>query len=224
MGLGNAYTQPLGYIIVWVQVDGVQGYDEDQIALVVPNESKFMEQIPVILGTPTIRCIVNVMKEREIDTLAMPWANARVAHLLPVHRAAATVVDDENAESANLNGYDEVVFMRNMETIDTFSSCVLPTKAEKAYMGECINVMTQALQIEDGSLPQGLTIQNAYTELQKGSKNIVMVVRNSMAYPKCSKRRLWWPRQWLQLQCQKHYQRPGCWRGRMDLRTLIHLI
>ena len=32
VGLGNAYTHPLGYIIVWVQVDGVQGYDKDQIA------------------------------------------------------------------------------------------------------------------------------------------------------------------------------------------------
>ena len=70
-----------------------------------------------------------------------------------------------------------------METIDAFSSCVLPTKVEKAYTGECINVMTQALQIADGSLPQGLTIQNAYTELQKGSKNVVVVVRNSTAYP-----------------------------------------
>ena len=36
----------------------------------------------------------------------------------------------------------------------------------------------QALHTEDGSLPQGLTVQNAYTELWKGSKNIVMVVRN----------------------------------------------
>ena len=43
--------------------------------------------------------------------------------------------------------------------------------------------MTRALQTEDGSLPQGLTIQNAYTELQKGSKYVVVVVRNSMAYP-----------------------------------------
>ena len=33
VGLGKTYTQPLGYVIVWVQVDGVQGYDEDQIAL-----------------------------------------------------------------------------------------------------------------------------------------------------------------------------------------------
>ena len=35
VGLSNAYTRPLGYIIIWVQVDGVQGYDEDQIALVI---------------------------------------------------------------------------------------------------------------------------------------------------------------------------------------------
>ena len=30
MGLGNAYTRLLGYIIIWIQVDGVQGYDKDQ--------------------------------------------------------------------------------------------------------------------------------------------------------------------------------------------------
>ena len=23
MGLGNAYTRPLGYVVIWVQVDGV---------------------------------------------------------------------------------------------------------------------------------------------------------------------------------------------------------
>ena len=27
-----------------------------------------------------------MMKEVELDALAMPWANARVAHLLSVHR------------------------------------------------------------------------------------------------------------------------------------------
>ena len=50
-----------------------------------------------------------------------------------------------------------------METVDAFSSHVIPMKADKAYMGEGMNVMTQALWIEDGSLPQGLTMQNAYT-------------------------------------------------------------
>ena len=84
VGLGNAYTPPLGYVIVKVQVDGVQGYNEDKIALVVLDLSNFVERIPVILGTPTISHIINVMKEREIDALVMPWANARVDHFLSV--------------------------------------------------------------------------------------------------------------------------------------------
>ena len=41
VGLGNAYMRPLGYVMIQVQVDGVQGYDEDQIALVIPDLSNF---------------------------------------------------------------------------------------------------------------------------------------------------------------------------------------
>ena len=107
----------------------------------------------------------------------------------------ATVEDNQATKESDLDGYDEVVITRNMETVDAFSSHVIPMKAEKAYTGECINVMTQALQAKDGSLPQGLTIQNAYTKLRKGSKNAVMVVRNSTAYPKLSRRKPQWPGQ-----------------------------
>ena len=44
-------------------------------------------------------------------------------------------------------------------------------------------MMTQALHVEHRSLPQGLMVQNVYTELCSGSKNITVVVRNGMAYP-----------------------------------------
>ena len=54
MGLGNAYTRPLGYVVIWVQVDGVWGCDEDQIALLIPDYSNFAARVPVILGIPTI--------------------------------------------------------------------------------------------------------------------------------------------------------------------------
>ena len=37
MGLSNAYMRPLGYVIIQVQVDRAQGYDKDQIALVIPH-------------------------------------------------------------------------------------------------------------------------------------------------------------------------------------------
>ena len=113
----------------------------------------------------------------------MPWANARVAHLLSVCRATATLVSNETAEDLSPNGYNKVVSTKYTETIDAFSSWVIPIKVEKAYTGECINVMTQVLQTEDGSLPQGLTIHNVCSELRRGSKNAVVLVRDSTAYP-----------------------------------------
>ena len=71
---------------------------------------------------------MNVMKEKEIDALAMPWLNARMVNLLSMHQATAAVLEDQTSESANPNGYDEVVFMRNVETIEAFSSQVISIK------------------------------------------------------------------------------------------------
>ena len=43
--------------------------------------------------------------------------------------------------------------------------------------------MVQDLQTQDGTLPPGLTVQNTYTELRKGSKKAVVVVQNNTTYP-----------------------------------------
>ena len=55
VGLGGMCTCPFGYIIIRVQVDGVGGYDKDQIALVVPDSSKFASRVPVTLCTPNLK-------------------------------------------------------------------------------------------------------------------------------------------------------------------------
>ena len=90
IGLVNALTQPIGYVIIWVHIDRVQCYDEDQIALVILDLSSFVMLIPMILETPTIGYIVNMIKEKEIDTLAMPWVNTQVAYLLAVQWVITT--------------------------------------------------------------------------------------------------------------------------------------
>ena len=90
-------------------------------------------------------------------------------------------VGDGTAEEPSPNDYDQV-FTQNLETIEPFSSHVALVKVGRAHTGDCINIMVQALQTEDGSLPQGLTVQNMYTEFRQVSKKAVMVVRNSTAY------------------------------------------
>ena len=121
------------------------------------------------------------MKEAEIDALAILWVNARVAHLLSVHRMTTVEVGDSIMEEPNPDHYDQVMFTQNVETIEPLSSHVVPMKVGRAYTGECINIMVQALQTEDGSLLQGLTVQNMYTKLRQGSKKTVVVVRNSIS-------------------------------------------
>ena len=96
----------------------------------------------------------------------------------------AVKVGDGIAEESSSDDYDQVMFTQNVKTIEAFSSHMVLVKAGRAYTGDHINIMVQALWIEDSSLLQGLTIQNVYTELRQGSKMAVVVVRNSMAYPK----------------------------------------
>ena len=86
-------------------------------------------------------------------------------------------------EESDPNDYDEIVTTKEAETIDTFSSWVIHAKMKTAHQWEGINMMIQALHIEDGSLSQGLMGQNAYLELWGGSKKVAVVIRNSTAYP-----------------------------------------
>ena len=131
--------------MIQVQVNRVQGYDEHQISLVIPDLSNFMAQIPVILGMPTIGQVVNVMKEADMDALAMPWVNARVVHLLSVHRMMPVEVGDGQKEKFDTNYDDQLMYTQNAETIEPFSSHIVPVKTGRAYVGEHINVMVQAL-------------------------------------------------------------------------------
>ena len=164
-------------------MDRVWGYDEDQIAQIIPDFSNFAVRVPFILGTPTIGRVVNVMREAEMDTLAMPWANARAAHLLAIRRMAPVKVGNDREEGYNTSQDGFVMHTQKVETLEPFSSHVIPMKMMEAHLGEHLNVMVQALYTQDGTLPPGLTMQNTYTELRKGSKKAVVVVRNHTAYP-----------------------------------------
>ena len=132
---------------------------------------------------PTVSQVVNVMKEVEMDALAMPWANARAAHLLAVYRMMAMEVGDGQEEKFDTNNNEPLMCTQKVETLEPFSSHIIPIKTWKAYLGEHINVMVQALWTKNGSLPPGLTVWNTYTELRKGSKKAVVVVWNNTAYP-----------------------------------------
>ena len=66
--------------------------------------------------------MVNVMKEVEIDALATPWVNARAAYLLSVCSMMPLEVGDGQEEKVDVNGYDQLMYTQNAESIEPFSS------------------------------------------------------------------------------------------------------
>ena len=61
----------------------------------------------------------------------MPWANARVAHLLSVHRMTAVKVGDGTAEECGPDDYDQVMFIQNVEN----TGFLLPHSAGESGKG-----------------------------------------------------------------------------------------
>ena len=73
-GMGGSLMEPTGFVLMNVKVPCVQGYDEDQVALVMDDPG--MTECPVILGTSTLYRVMEVIKESEISKLAVPWSSS----------------------------------------------------------------------------------------------------------------------------------------------------
>ena len=79
-GMGRNITKPLGYIILRVQIPYVSSYDEEQVALVVEDDSSFIRKCPVVLGTPTINRAIRAMKESELEYAPEAWQQAQYVY------------------------------------------------------------------------------------------------------------------------------------------------
>ena len=85
-----------------------------------------------------------------MDALVTPWANARAANFLLVHRMMPLEVGNGQEEKFDVNDNVPFMYTQKAETIEPFSSHIVPVKTGKAYVGEHINVMVQALWTQDG--------------------------------------------------------------------------
>ena len=69
---------------------------------------------------------------------------------------AIATIEDGNAGESDPNNYDNIITTKEAKTTDAFSSRVIHAKMKIAYQGEGTNIITQALLVKDGSLPQAL--------------------------------------------------------------------
>ena len=69
----------------------------------------------------------------------------KAAHLLAVWRMTPVEVGKGQEEGHDTDNDSPLMYTQKTETLEPFSSHVIPMKTMRAYLGECINIMVQAL-------------------------------------------------------------------------------
>ena len=172
-------VEPTGFVIMNVQVPGIRGYNEEQIAVVIDDPG--MKECPVILGTSTIFRVMEVIRESEISKLAVPWASSRVSWLMrnvsaKMGRLPLEDVANKPVAPTSLN---EVVRVCSKIKIPPFGTKVVHGRVGLVLQGYRMNVMTHGLERRPPELPLGIEVQSAYVTLAMGSNRVAVVIRNT---------------------------------------------
>ena len=178
-GIGGISVEPIGFVMMNMKVPCVQGYDEDQIAIVMDDPG--MSEWPVIVGTPTIYRVMEVIKESEISKLAVPWASSRVSWLMRDVQARLSQVVVNNVANKPISplNVDEVVRVASKCTIPPFGHKAIHGKVNLVLHGYKMNVITHGLEKRSPSLPLGIDVQTVYATLADGSNRVTVVLRNN---------------------------------------------
>ena len=158
-------------------------YDEDQVALVVVEDSHFLKKCQVVLGTPTINRAVQAMKEPEA------WQSAQHTYEFANYMIQLNPEDYgmpmPTNTGENPTDLDELVLLKNKVMIPAFESIILHCRTQRTMMmGYKLHVMTQASYPEDrANLPNGVYVVKTYTELHDGSRSVSVVLCNLMGKP-----------------------------------------
>ena len=187
-GLGGKITEPLGYVMFRVQIPHVPSYNEDQVALVVVEDSN-LKRCQVVLGTPTINRAIQAMKESEMENAPEAWQSAQHMYEFANYMIQLKPEDYGMPMPTNMGknptDLDKLVLLKNKATIPAFESIILHCRTRcTMMMGYKLHVMTQASYPEDwANLPNGVYVVKTYTKLPNGSRNASVVLRNLTGKP-----------------------------------------
>ena len=171
-GIGGISVEPVGFVMMNIKVPSIAGYDEDQIAIVMDDPG--MTEWPVILGTPTIYWVMEVIKESEISKLAVPWASSRISWLM------RDVVAKLGQVKVNDIANKPIVPLHVNEVVRVVSKCTVPPFGHKAIHGK-VNLILHGYKMNmmTHGFPFGIDVQMVYATLADWSSRITVVLRNN---------------------------------------------
>ena len=178
-GIGGILVEPTGFVVANIQVPCVKGYNEDQILIVMDDPS--MGECPIILGTPTLYRVMQVIKESEITKLATPWAMSRLSWLARglQARVAQTPMNDIANQVVAPADVNKVVRANRKIQLLPFGHKVIHGCTSLTLLGFKMNVMTHGLEKRSPHLPLGVEILSTYATFTTSRNKVAVVLKNT---------------------------------------------
>ena len=74
LNLALGYSSPVtGYVKYNLRMRRISSYDSDRVTLLAKDNTQFLKEVPLTIGTKTEDSIFEAMKEGEIDMLDNVW-------------------------------------------------------------------------------------------------------------------------------------------------------
>ena len=205
IGLGGVASRPFGWCLVDTKIPGISGFDEPTVFLVFPDISELADRCPILVGTASIRRVINVMRESELDRLSAAWITARgalaLSHCRDVHvsrlRSQGDGREDLRTDVATKpiapTDLDEWVRVPSDVVLPPYSTSVVHGTLDFCLTGHRLTAMVAGLTPGDekpdrwkgreakktAPLPPGLQVWNTYVTLENGSSRVPVVLRNT---------------------------------------------
>ena len=180
LNLALGYSLPVtGFVEYNLWVKGISSYDSDRVTLLAKDDTQFLKEVPLTIGTKTEDSIFEAMKEGEIDMLDNVWKRVKNNHSLSKLREkvgfwwAVTQIAEGTGEKPpefedhtpfsnkgmeDLLKLNELVSTVRTEIIHPSSNKTIKAQTPLVLMGVCMNVMMEPLHQDDKVLPQGLHV------------------------------------------------------------------
>ena len=194
--MGGCRTGTLDYVVFRIQIEGMKSYDEEQVALVIADDTMFGHRVPITLGMPTIHRVITSMKESEMENILPEWERIRVAYEAMNRLFSYRAMCDTEEKKLNSAQYptntkinpidiNERIYLTKLVEVPAFGSAIACSHTESTMvMGHHLRVMTQvSYPDDDANLPVGLYVLQMYTELHDGSRMAHVVLWNGASCP-----------------------------------------
>ena len=158
----------IGYTQIQLQILGVKDYDKD-ILVFIQKESRYLEQVPVILGTLHIKGVIQSATQEELVKLGEPWEVGTLGSFVSARIA-------QLEKTPMINQVDHYVRLTRKVTLAPMQVHKTVGIAKIPILSKRLNVMTETLPVREAI--EGIEAIASYETFKQGGNRVTIGLQN----------------------------------------------